>query len=132
LHIQRSKKRANDSIFYQTTSVELYTELVICVLILELCTKYREWKLSPTRGVTLAWCLVVVWYTLRPKVVTSNDFFSCLLLSIWLLYYFVVPAKYMSIFMAAIDLEYMGLTKNDTYFHLGKEKHYKLEIIICI
>jgi hypothetical protein len=30
-----------------------------------------------------------------------------------LLYYFVAPTKYMTIFMAAIDLEYMGLTPNE-------------------
>jgi hypothetical protein len=49
--------------------------MVICVLILELWTKYHEWKLlSPTRGVTLAWCLVVAWYTLRAEVMMSNIF----------------------------------------------------------
>jgi hypothetical protein len=71
----KKKKRAGDNFFYQTTSVELCTEMVICVLILKLWTKYHQWKLSPTRWVTLARCLVVAWYKLRSKAMTSNDFF---------------------------------------------------------
>jgi hypothetical protein len=32
----KKQKRADNSLFYQTTSVELCTEMVICVLLLEL------------------------------------------------------------------------------------------------